>query len=351
MISSNNTGYRGRLAPTPSGHLHIGHAQTFWIAQQRCKQYNGKLILRIEDLDQQRCKSHFLNEMIEDLTWFGFMINEGPGSYSGSHGPYLQTQRMELYKNVWQQLYNSGNIYYSPHSRQDVMAALSAPHNDGSEPIFPTSLRPTEISSNDALEPYRKNWRFRVPDGRQVSFHDGNMGYHTYTAGVDFGDFLVWRNDGFPSYEFAVVVDDHAMEITEVVRGEDLLLSTARQILLYEVLHYDIPLFYHTPLVYDKSTGKRLAKRDAMSHSKTTLRSLRNENVSPDMIRNEMLHFPIVVCGDADGPLGGDVGSDSSQAMSTTDSNSAVTSVNINDIVVNSDEISNELKDSYKSCL
>ena len=151
--------YVGRLAPTPSGHLHVGHAQTFWIAQLRAKQFeNGKLILRIEDLDEQRCKREFLTEMIEDLTWFGIQWDVGPPlpakeTLIDEWGKTcVQSKRVDLYEEAWRVLYEGGYIYPSAHSRKDVQASISAPHEGDEEVIFPTSLRPDYMATSDACE-------------------------------------------------------------------------------------------------------------------------------------------------------------------------------------------------------
>ena len=253
--------YRGRLAPTPSGYLHAGHGQTFRIAWERARERGGKVVLRNDDLDAQRCRPEYQEAMFEDLRRFGLDWDEGPDR-EGPRGPYAQSARRPLYQKYWDQLCRERKIYPSPHSRKDVRAALSAPHEEGGqsgEALFPASLRPAPDWEYPA-EGEAINWRFRVPDGETISFVDGRMGACSFTAGEDFGDFLVWRKDGFPSYEFATVVDDHLMGITEVVRGEDLLLSTARQILLYRVLDWPVPDFYHCPLVRD-AAGQRLAKR------------------------------------------------------------------------------------------
>jgi glutamyl/glutaminyl-tRNA synthetase len=271
--------YRGRLAPTPTGHLHLGHARTFWTAQQRAQSVGGSLVLRIEDLDQARCKPQFCQDIYEDLRWFGFAWQEGPDlSPAGDHGPYRQSQRLPQYQAAWSQLCRSRAIYPSPQSRKDVARAIAAPHEGDLETLFPPHLRPKTWDIPDRPGPV--NWRFHVPDGQTIRFLDNRLGPCHYTAGQDFGDFVVWRRDGIPSYELAVVVDDHAMAITEVVRGEDLLLSTAKQILLYRALGWSIPHFYHCPLVRDVN-GKRLAKRDQA----LALRSLRHQGLSPKQIR------------------------------------------------------------------
>ncbi|MEL7503141.1 MAG: glutamate--tRNA ligase family protein [Cyanobacteria bacterium J06554_6] len=275
--SRSNQPYRGRLAPTPTGHLHLGHAQTFWTAQQRAEQAGGSLVLRIEDLDRARCKPQYEADMLEDLAWFGFRWQEGP-DVGGRYGPYRQCDRTPYYRQVWQQLSRTRTIYPSPHSRKDVARALSAPHEGEGEVIFPVHLRPEAWESVD--DPGEVNWRFRVPDGEAISFVDENLGPQTFVAGQDFGDFIVWRRDGFPSYELAGVADDGAMAISEVVRGEDLLLSTAKQMLLYRALGWATPTFYHCPLVRDEA-GKRLAKRDGAR----SLRLLRQEGITPEQTR------------------------------------------------------------------
>jgi len=260
--------YRGRIAPTPTGFLHLGHARTFLIASKRAQENNGVLIYRNEDLDPDRCKNKFVEAAATDLRKCGIEWHEGP-ECGGPHAPYSQSQRLEWFQTVWQKLKASGHIYPCNKSRKDVQNALQAPHSEACESIFPKELRPKENKTAEYDSPGNINWRFRVPDNEVIEFTDLNLGRKSYTTMIDLGDFLVWRRDGFPSYEMAVVADDHAMDITEVVRGEDLLVSTARQILLYRALNWPIPDFFHCRLVCDKS-GKRLAKRN----NSLSLRSL-----------------------------------------------------------------------------
>lgn len=269
--------YRGRLAPSPTGLLHLGHAATFTHAWQRARAAHGQVILRIEDLDSDRCRPEFVDAIGEDLRWWGLDWDEGPDR-GGPHSPYHQSKRFCHYLRVWAALRDGGWIYPSPHSRKDLAAALAAPQEgDAKEAVFPPELRPSPGTGRRASAPKGVNWRFRVPDGEIISFHDGRCGALRYTAGLDFGDFLVWRRDDVPAYELAVVVDDYAMEITEVVRGEDLLLSTARQILIYRALGWPPPAWWHAPLVRD-ATGRRLAKRNAA----LSLRALRAGHPDPD---------------------------------------------------------------------
>ena len=213
---------------------------------------------------------------MDDLKLCGLNWDEGP-DIGGQFAPYNQSQRLDWYKTVWKSLKETGFIYPCNKSRKDVQNALSAPHDNGSETIFPIELRPSNISLDDYKTPGETNWRFKVPDGEEISFLDNNFGNQSFTSGKDFGDFLVWRKDGFPSYELAVVADDHAMNITEVVRGKDLLLSTARQILLYKALGWEIPDFYHCELLTDEN-GQRLAKR----HKSLSLREIHFNNQWPE---------------------------------------------------------------------
>lgn len=266
--------YRGRIAPTPTGLLHLGHARTFALAAQRCRDAAGTLVLRIEDLDRARCKKAFADAAIEDLRGIGIRWDEGP-DVGGPFAPYVQSENFAYFLKIWEALKARGAIYPCRRSRKDVAAATRAPHaeDEAAEPIFPTCWRPPAGTGRDFSEPGDFNWRFRVPDGETIEFFDALQGAQKFVAGTDFGDFVVWRRDGVPAYELAVVADDIRMEITEVVRGADLLKSTARQILIYRALGATPPAWAHAPLVLD-ANGKRLAKRsDALS-----LRALREKH-------------------------------------------------------------------------
>lgn len=266
--------YRGRLAPSPTGYLHIGHALTFHTAWQRARIANGTLVMRMEDLDAERSRAEYAEAAYEDLRWLGIDWQEGPDT-GGPFAPYAQSQRGEFYVAAWRRLFAGGFIYPCRCSRRDLTSALSAPHEGADpddEPIYPGTCRPaalqaaaTQTESASESAPGPVNWRFRVPGGEAIEFIDRNLGPQRFIAGVHFGDFLVWRRDGVPSYQLACVADDAAMQITEVVRGADLLKSTARQILLNRALGYTNPAWFHCSLVTD-AAGKRLAKRhDALS--------------------------------------------------------------------------------------
>jgi glutamyl-tRNA synthetase len=298
-LSKQSRPYRGRLAPSPTGLLHIGHAQTFWIAAQRALQRGGTLILRNEDLDSQRCRAKFVDAMIEDLRWLEISWQEGPDC-GGRFGPYTQSERRPLYLEAWKRLLDVGAIYPCTCSRKDVALAAGAPNDGDDEPLYSGKCRPAKSVVKNARPSLRSglarrtkasaatqtdspvgvNWRFRVPDGEEICFIDLHLGPQCLVAGRDLGDFIVWRRDDVPAYQLAVVADDAAMGITEVVRGADLLKSTARQILLYRALGLASPEFYHCDLVRDE-VGVRLAKR----HDSLSIRKLREMGWTPEEVR------------------------------------------------------------------
>ena len=261
--------YRGRIAPTPTGDLHVGHARTFGWAARRAESAGGALVLRIEDLDPLRCRPEWCARAIEDLAWLGVRWTEGP---------FHQSQRRTVYEAAWRALRDGGHVYPCTVSRRGLRDAAHAPHDDEEErePLFPPELRPPSDAGRDAESPAGVVWRFRVPDGEPMHFTDALHGARSFTAGVDFGDFVVWRKDDVPAYELAVVADDAAMGITEVVRGEDLLRSTARQLLVYRALGATPPAWCHVPLVRD-AEGRRLAKR----HDALSVRELRARGLTP----------------------------------------------------------------------
>ena len=266
--------YTGRLAPSPTGLLHLGHAATFWTAYQRAREHNGTLLLRNEDLDPQRSRQEYVDAMIEDLAWLGIRWAS----------PILtQSQRIALYREAFKRLLATGRAYACTCSRKDLAQMTQAPHEDtDDEPVYSGKCRPgtgrcrpDDEAPPQTLQP-NTNYRFRVPDGEVVRFHDNNLGPQSFTAGKDFGDFLIWRKDGLPSYQLACVVDDADMRITEVVRGADLLKSTARQILLQQALSLPSPAYFHTRLLRDEQ-GVRLAKR----HDALAIRTLRQQGSTP----------------------------------------------------------------------
>jgi glutamyl/glutaminyl-tRNA synthetase len=296
--------YRGRLAPSPTGYLHLGHARTFWAAWQRARAAGGKLVFRNEDLDYQRCRPEFVLAMYEDLRWLGLDWDEGLGSFGdntsaereGPFVPYAQSQRRSFYLDAWRQLRDGGFIYPCSCSRKDLERAISAPHEAlplhgaalqaddltaaDDEAPYPGTCRHKLATARDYESPAGVSWRFKVPDNETISFVDGYFGPQQFVAGRDFADFLLWRRDDIPAYQLAVVVDDAAMEITEVVRGADLLKSAARQLLLIRALGYSTPEYFHCPLLRDEK-NVRLAKR----HDALSLRKLREQGVKGEELR------------------------------------------------------------------
>ncbi len=260
----------------------------------------------MEDLDPQRSRPHFKAATIEDLSWLGIRWQEGPTGEQnferGVLGPYAQSERYAFYRAAWDRLRAGGWIYPCHCTRRELAQAAAAPHEDlpadaghehpaheaaahddahehDDEPLYPGTCRPSAGTVSESVTPAGVNWRFRVPVGESVVFMNGNLGPQTFVAGKDFGDFLVWRRDDVPAYQLAVVVDDAEMQITEVVRGADLLKSTARQILLNRALGYTDPAWFHCELFRDEH-GQRLAKR----HDALSLRTLRERGVTPEGI-------------------------------------------------------------------
>jgi glutamyl/glutaminyl-tRNA synthetase len=275
FVVKSASAYIGRLAPSPTGYLHLGHARTFWIAAQRARRAGGQLLLRNDDLDRARCRPEFVTAMQEDLRWLGL-------NWDGAM--ISQSSRIDRYRAALHRLHTTGLIFPCTRSRQDVAEAAGAPHEGGAddEPVYPKEFRPP---SNALLPPLGDkvtvNWRFRVPDDEVITFADEACGAQRAIAGEDFGDFIVWRKDDTPSYQLATVVDDAEFGVTEVVRGADLIKSTFRQLLLFRSLGQSAPAFYHAPLMLD-ARGERLAKR----HDALALRTLRAQGTKPeDIIR------------------------------------------------------------------
>ena len=287
LIPYPSRSYTGRLAPSPTGLLHLGHARTFWIAHQRARAASGKLWLRDEDLDSQRSRQEFSIAMKEDLRWLG----------------------IDWDREAMQQLLAAGLVYPCTCSRKDLAQSTQAPHEDiaapdpDDEPIYNNRCRPLDPSTSLSSRPEQDgsivlrngeacsspapvqiqphtNYRFRTPTRQTIHFTDLHAGPQSFTPGVDFGDFLVWRKDQLPSYQLACVVDDAYLQITEVVRGRDLLKSTARQILLQQALALPTPQYFHTDLLRDEQ-GTRLAKR----HDALALRTLREQGLTPAELR------------------------------------------------------------------
>lgn len=275
---------RGRFAPSPSGRMHLGNLYTALLSRLNVKSKGGVWILRIEDLDPQRSKPKFAHLIEEDLLWLGLEWDEGGLDGTGQYGPYVQSERQHLYEQALGVLKAKGVVYPCTCTRSEIMAT-QAPHQNDGRVIYNRKCCPDGMPRriSDTEKPHAS--RIWVPD-REITFTDGLAGPQSFNLAGECGDFVLRRADGAWAYQLAVVVDDALMAITEVVRGEDLLLSTAQQLYLYELLDYKAPEFKHLPLITN-SEGVRLSKRD---------KSLNMEYLRSHHTPNEVLGQLAVLC-------------------------------------------------------
>ena len=251
----------GRFAPSPSGRIHLGNILCCLLAWLSARQKGGRVILRIEDLDIARCPRRYGEQMCRDIQWLGLDWDEGP-VIGGPSGPYEQSRRTALYQAALRRLEAQGLVYPCFCTRAELHAA-SAPHREDGQVVYPGTCR--GLTAEQAAERARRTGRapaLRLWVPEEITFTDGHMGEYREWLPADCGDFLLRRSDGIFAYQLAVVVDDAAMGVTEVVRGADLLASTPRQLLLYRLLGLEAPAFYHFPLLLG-SDGQRLSKRNA----------------------------------------------------------------------------------------
>lgn len=266
-------GVRGRYAPSPTGSLHLGNLRTALYAWAQVRLADGQLVMRMEDLDEPRVVDGSAEEILDDLRWLGLHWDEGP-DMGGPVGPYDQSDRTELYEQALQMLRDEQLVFRCYCSRKDVREAASAPHGPGGV-VYPGTCRgmtPEQEEARQAEKPNRTpTWRYIVAD-REVSVTDVIAGEYRENLAEDVGDFIVRRTNEYFAYQLAVVVDDALMGITDVVRGDDLLNSTPRQIALFETFGVKPPRFWHVPLMIDDS-GDPMSKRDGSD----SLRVLRDE--------------------------------------------------------------------------
>ncbi|MDP2847511.1 MAG: tRNA glutamyl-Q(34) synthetase GluQRS [Humidesulfovibrio sp.] len=287
-VEAQNCSVRGRLAPSPTGLMHLGNAWSFLLAWLAARAAGGQVVLRLEDIDPERSRREFADDILRDLRWLGLDWDEGPDA-PGPVGPYEQGLRLERYAAALDELTSAGRIYPCFCTRKELRQLASAPHapqgkaaglaGDGS-PAYPGACR--ELSVQDCAELLRQGRRPALRlrcDDTAIGFDDLVAGQQHMTLAECGGDFAVRRSDGVFAYQLAVVLDDIAMGITQVVRGDDILTSTPRQIFLYRLLGAQPPQYAHLPLVLDHE-GERLAKR----HQSLTLAELREAGVPAQAI-------------------------------------------------------------------
>jgi glutamyl-tRNA synthetase len=261
---------RARLAPSPTGAQHVGNARTFLLAWLSARSQGAEVVLRIEDIDSPRVKPWAAEQAADDLRWLGL---------DWDAGPIVQTTRLPVYHDLLIEIQRRELVYPCTCTRSDVEAAASAPHVGQEGPVYPGTCRPRSVADAITLGDRPFAWRFRTETGGTMSYPDLIAGPQSCDLAADLGDFVVGKSDGSPAYQLAVVADDHAMEITEVVRGDDLIPSTFRQLLLYQAMGWTPPAFGHVPLVVGPD-GRRLAKR----HGDTRLSVLREAGVPAERL-------------------------------------------------------------------
>jgi glutamyl-tRNA synthetase len=265
----------GRLAPSPTGAQHVGNARTYLLAWLSVRSRGGRVILRMEDIDSPRVKRGAAEQAIDDLRWLGLDWDEGP-ELGGPHAPYVQTQRLDLYRDALERLKAAERVYPCTCSRSDVEAAASAPHVGQEGPVYPGTCAGRQVADARDLSTFA--WRMRTTDLPR-HFVDMIAGPQSCNVAKELGDYVIAKADGSPAYQLAVVVDDRAMGITEVLRGDDLLPSAFRQLELYDFYGWPAPQFAHVPLVVGPD-GRRLAKR----HGDTRLSTLREAGVRAERL-------------------------------------------------------------------
>ena len=274
--------YRGRYAPSPTGRLHLGNLRTALLAWLHVRLANGRFILRIDDLDTPRNKPGAIGQIVSDLRWLGIDWDEGP-DIGGDHGPYLQSERTGLYDACFTRLTDRHLVFPCTCSRKDVRRAQSAPNLGQTEPVYPGTCRPP-TGSPPAAGPMEQpvSWRFLTRD-LEITSRDELSEPATQSLDRTVGDFVVRRRDGLYAYQFATVVDDGLMGVTDIVRGADLVGSMPRQLALFDALGFMRPRFLHVSLMRDRH-GRRMAKRDGSD----SLEEWKRRDGSPDRLIGEL---------------------------------------------------------------
>ncbi|MDD4702605.1 MAG: tRNA glutamyl-Q(34) synthetase GluQRS [Desulfovibrio sp.] len=269
----------GRLAPSPTGYLHLGNAWAFLLAWLAVRSQDGQIVMRLEDIDPQRSRPEYAAHLLEDLRWLGLDWDYGP-DVGGPSGPYTQSDRSKIYDKALKQLAEANVTYPCFCTRKELRQLAAAPHVDDAGAPYPgtcSNLNEKEVQARIA-NGRRASIRLRCPQ-QPISFDDMLLGPQTFSLSDCGGDFALCRSDGVVAYQLAVAVDDALMGVNQVVRGRDILPSTPRQIALLHLLGYGAPSYAHVPLLLDEE-GARLAKR----HNSLSLRYLREQGVTPHRI-------------------------------------------------------------------
>lgn len=274
---------RSRFAPSPTGRMHLGNLWIAFLNWLWTRQRGGKIILRMEDIDRDRCRKEYEEGILEDLSWMGLDFDEGPeGIYS--YGPAVQSRRYDIYDSILSAMEKKGHIYPCYCSRSRIHQVLSAPHEGEARPVYDGHCRNLTPKERESMT---KNpcWRVRMEEST-ISFTDLFYGTITRTLKAGADDFVVRRADGLVAYQLAVSIDDGEMGITHVFRGNDLLDSTPGQAWLIQKLGYQVPAYGHLPLLVD-TRGIRLSKRQ----KGITVRELRNRGLRPEDLTGLLLHL------------------------------------------------------------
>lgn len=272
---------RVRFAPSPTGFLHIGNARTALFNWLYAKAIKGKLILRIEDTDQERSTKEAVDMAIKSLKWLGIDWDEGP-EVGGDYGPYFQSERLDIYKKYTEKLMEEGKAYYCFCTSEELEKKSNMQRTLNQPIIYDGKCKdiPLEEAKRRVANGEPAKIRFRVPKNQIITFDDFVRGI-VKTNSDEIGDIIIVRENGFPTYNYAVVIDDMLMKISHVIRGEDHISNTPKQILIYEALGAEVPKFAHTSSILGNDR-KKLSKR----HGAATLMEYKDEGFLPQAMRN-----------------------------------------------------------------
>ena len=282
---------RVRYAPSPTGHLHIGNARTALFNYLFARHNKGTFVLRIEDTDQKRNVEGGSKSQMENLRWLGIDWDEGPDK-GGDFGPYRQSERKDIYNKYIQQLLDEGKAYYSYKTEEELEEQREEQRAMGIAPHYTyeyEGLTADEIAQKQeeakakGLKPVV---RIHIPEMETYSWEDIVKGHLSFESDTIGGDFVIQKRDGMPTYNFAVVVDDHLMEITHVLRGDDHVSNTPKQLAVYEALGWEPPKFGHMTLIINAETGKKLSKREEDKSVLQFIEQYRDLGYLPDAMFN-----------------------------------------------------------------